>query len=433
MAVTIDWPTKVINVPRADMLLVQSVPTEIRELDIDSFRLSLKALEAGGEGMPFLDTHNNNPPVTVGGVTLARVIEIINGYSVTFEDGQYAVNLVGANSNIGDVTNVNQVSVRSANSAGLTYSKEIEDQSYTDSRVWIDTVNGTTGTQYPQGTPGDPVDNKVDAYAIIANRGLPKRWHLAGSLSIINSDDLDGLDIRGGSSVGTMINLTNANTQNFSASVCTITGTASGDVEFNNRVILEDYNGFSGSAEECELKGTLTLAGASAEHSLFDCWSGVPGTGTPIVDCNSLVGLELAVRPYTGGIQINNCSGAGSEISIDLLSGRVILDSTCTAGTIIVRGTGWITDNSGPGCTVIIEGLTYGTSGLTATESAQLGEIDTLRKLMMNGMETNPTTGILTIYDDDDVSVFLQGNIYEDVLAAQLYRGQGIERRNRLT
>lgn len=74
-----------------------------------------------------------------------------------------------------------------------------------------------------------------------------------------------------------------------------------------------------------------------------------------------------------------------------------------------------------------------GTSGLTATESSQLAEIDNVRKLMQNRMETDPVSGILTIYDDDDTTILYSGNIYEDVLASQLYRGQGIERRNRLT
>ena len=128
MALSVDWPTQVVTVPRTDMLLAQSSPTEIRELNLDDFRLELKSIEASVEGMPFLDIHQHNPPVTIGGVTLARVVEIINGYTVTFEDGQYAVNLVGANSNVADVTNVNQVSVRSANSAGLTYSKESDEE-----------------------------------------------------------------------------------------------------------------------------------------------------------------------------------------------------------------------------------------------------------------------------------------------------------------
>jgi hypothetical protein len=45
---------------------------------------------------------------------------------VTFEDGQYAVNLVGANSNIPDKTNVNQVSVRAFNTAGLVVASDVD-------------------------------------------------------------------------------------------------------------------------------------------------------------------------------------------------------------------------------------------------------------------------------------------------------------------
>lgn len=119
MPISINWETKVIFIPKADMSLVQTSPYEVRELDLDVFRLALKDLEDGEEGMIFDDTHRHNTEVLLGGVTYARSIEIINDYTVTFEDDQYAVNLVGANSNVGDVLNLNQVSVRSANSAGL--------------------------------------------------------------------------------------------------------------------------------------------------------------------------------------------------------------------------------------------------------------------------------------------------------------------------
>jgi len=117
--ISINWITKVITLPKADMALVQTDPFEIRELDLDEFRLSLKSIEESEEGMPYLDTHRHNTEVVLGGITLARVIEIINGYSVVFEDGQYAVNAVGGNSNLADVLNLNQVSLRSFNSAGL--------------------------------------------------------------------------------------------------------------------------------------------------------------------------------------------------------------------------------------------------------------------------------------------------------------------------
>lgn len=119
MAISIDWPTKVITIPKADTTLVDIGPPEIRSLDVNQFRKDLNALQAGEEGMPELTTHTHNPPVTVGGVTLARVVEIINGYTITFENGAYAVNLTGANNNISDVVNLNTVSIRAANSAGL--------------------------------------------------------------------------------------------------------------------------------------------------------------------------------------------------------------------------------------------------------------------------------------------------------------------------
>ena len=119
MAITINFPTGVISVPKADMTLVQSTPIEIRELNINTFRLRLKDLEDDADGQVWATTHNHNTTVSVGGVTLARVVEIINGYTVTFENGSYAVNLVGANSNIADVLNLNTVSIRAANSAGL--------------------------------------------------------------------------------------------------------------------------------------------------------------------------------------------------------------------------------------------------------------------------------------------------------------------------
>ncbi len=120
MAITIDWGTKTINVPKADMPVVQATPpVEIRELDLAAFRLGLKDLEDGAQGMVNPDTHRHETETLLGGITYARKIEIVNGYTVTFEEGQYAVNLVGANSNLLDVLNPNQVSVRSSNSAGL--------------------------------------------------------------------------------------------------------------------------------------------------------------------------------------------------------------------------------------------------------------------------------------------------------------------------
>ena len=116
MAISINWATKVINIPQADLT---DLGGGIYELNVNAFRLNLRDIEDDENGIPFQYTHNHNTQVTLGGLTLARVVEIIAPYTITFEDGQYAVNLVGANNNIADRTNVNQVSVRSSNSAGM--------------------------------------------------------------------------------------------------------------------------------------------------------------------------------------------------------------------------------------------------------------------------------------------------------------------------
>ena len=119
MAISIDWGTKVISVPKTFLSLVSGT---LYELDSDTFRLALKDLEDDEEGIPFPDTHQHNTEVTLSGVTFVRTIEIINGYTVEFEDGQYTVSIIGSNNNIQDVAGgvlvQNQVQVIPNNTAG---------------------------------------------------------------------------------------------------------------------------------------------------------------------------------------------------------------------------------------------------------------------------------------------------------------------------
>jgi len=120
----VDWSTKVITIYRAELTLVSGT---LYSFDTNQFRKDLKALESDDTGICFVDTHRHSTEVTVAKVPYARVIEIINGYSITFDpDILYSVRLEGSNNNIFDIEsgilNQNTVQVIPTNSAGLIVS-----------------------------------------------------------------------------------------------------------------------------------------------------------------------------------------------------------------------------------------------------------------------------------------------------------------------
>lgn len=116
MAITVNEVTKNIFVPQADLT---NLGGGLYTHDTEAFRLELRDWESSVPGSWRSITHLHNTTVTIAGTVLARVIEIINGYTITYEDGQYRVTLLGSNNNFVDVATVNQVSIVPTNSAGL--------------------------------------------------------------------------------------------------------------------------------------------------------------------------------------------------------------------------------------------------------------------------------------------------------------------------
>jgi hypothetical protein len=370
MAITVDWATKVINVPKADTTLIQSTPTEIRQLNLDTFRLTLRDLEDDFEGMPFDKTHNHNTTITVGGVTLARVVEIINGYTVTFEDGQYAVNLVGANSNVGDVVNVNQVSVRSANSAGLQDLSTILSAAY-QGEVVVDFTNGQSGTDVPIGTRSTPVNNIADALTIAAKEG-------ANTLRFAESTTLSNVTIPQGfiltSDSPALVKLTvnpSATVQGCEFINVTFEGTADGNNIIRECLLLNvDY--VSGFIFQCSLEGTISIVPGSL-CALLSCFSNtLAGQPNPIIDFNG--NGKVILRDYQGAIELINhtdTSGDG-DLCLDFSSGVCIIRPSVTAGFIPIRGICRVVDESTGTANVVDETVNQ----LVEDNAASLGIIN---------------------------------------------------------
>ena len=121
MAVTLDHNTLIFSVPQADLTLVGG---SLYECDTNWLKQQMMAILASAEGIEKEDAFIHFQEYTVVGVTYARAIQIINGYSIEFTpDSAWSVRLAGSNNNFFDVENgilvQNQVQVIAQNSAGL--------------------------------------------------------------------------------------------------------------------------------------------------------------------------------------------------------------------------------------------------------------------------------------------------------------------------
>lgn len=341
MAITVDWGNKIVSVPQSFLTLVGG---SVYTLDTESFKIAINDLEDSEQGMLHPQIINHSTKVSLGGIEYARVVEFINGYTITFENGSYVVNLVGSNNNILDVTNLNNVQVRSNNSAGLINVAEVQAQMY-DDKVSVDVTSSNSGTLYPIGTPLKPVNNIPDAIAIAASKGYTS-LQIIGDITVGNGDDVSGMTLIGQNPVRTTITINaDALTQGCEILNAEVTGNLDGGTILRECVI-SDLNYINGFVYNCMLNpGTISLGGSDTAHFL-NCYSGVPGVGTPCIDMDG-AGAEdtpLAMRGYNGGICLEQKTGTAA-CSIDLASGQVRIADTCTTGSVVVRGDGKVVRN----------------------------------------------------------------------------------------
>jgi len=127
VAYSVDWTNRIVTVPQSDLTLIQAAGANalaVYELDVADFWREVRRLESEVPGLPNpIIVSNTAPAATDSVTTLPRVVRVINGYRVEFDDspGNYQVRLVGGNTNIHDTSVLvpNGVSVVPSNSAGL--------------------------------------------------------------------------------------------------------------------------------------------------------------------------------------------------------------------------------------------------------------------------------------------------------------------------
>lgn len=92
-----------------------------------------------------------------------------------------------------------------------------------------------------------------------------------------------------------------------------------------------------------------------------------------------------------------------------------------------------LADYNGPTSAELVAEIDAVQADIAALTAPDNANILLIRKLLANKLHTNPTTGVIELYDDDDTTVLLSGNLFEDIAGTQAYQGSGADRRDRMT
>lgn len=351
---TIDWDSS----PR--VIYVDAPSTEITIQDLHDSCRFYESQPSAMDNPVLIDTAGLEP---LGGGTFVGLTATLQNAYVAFEARTGPTytqcnvsggNVVAVDANGSPLpspvfpTAFTQVVVTASSSATTQSQAQLEHSSF-DGGVWVNPNSGITGTEFPKGAPTDPVNNIPDAITIANARGFGTIY-VVGNYTFDTGDIISGFKVVGQNAARSQFTV-NAGADTVSAEILEayVTGNLDGGTIIRNSVV-DNINYINGFVYNCMLApGTIYLGGAQAAHFL-NCYSGVPGTGTPIIDCNGLGDTEdtpLAMRAYSGGIQLEGLTG-GAAVSLDFISGQVKINlATCTNGKVVVRGNAKVFDTDG--------------------------------------------------------------------------------------
>ena len=228
----------------------------------------------------------------------------------------------------------------------LDYSVTSRTVGYANGAVWVDTVNGTAGTEsYVNGTADNPVLTWADALTIAAAVGLERFEIINGSTITLNANS-DNYTLTGDAwtlALGTQ------SCSGISVHGADVTGVCTGATapHFHHCVFGATTTLPPSYLTDCGFNGTLTF-GSAGEFTFDTCHSMVGGTSTPIFDFGSgLTASEVNMRRYSGGVEIRNMGAGSGSYNMSLEGhGQLVIASTCSpTSTIAIRGHFTVTDN----------------------------------------------------------------------------------------
>ena len=332
MAISVDYTVTpwLITIPKTDLTLDSGTKYN---LTVDAFWQLLRDYADNPEGVinPVIYTR------VAATASTPSITEVNDDYYVIqFEDGLYSVNIINGNTNIRDVEIKNQVSVSTNNTTGFIDPTFLEAGLFSDG-VAIDILNGYEGIDKTSsggliGTRQNPSNNIRDAHIILDNKGF-NNFYIMRDMTISDENfNVHAHKFIGDSASGITVTIEDSTVIDLCEfSEMGIRGTLDrGNVL--RHCIIGDIIYFNGNIRSSLFIGSLTLGG-NVNATLTDC------SGNLLVDMG-ISGQALNVYKHSGNITITNKSGVNDNINISIEGGLVTIDSTVTAGTIIIRGNG---------------------------------------------------------------------------------------------
>jgi hypothetical protein len=268
--------------------------------------------------------------------------------SIGLNEGKVIIDssCIGGNILIGGIGDVINNSQLTPDITSLIRGEEIQYSSYNNG-ITIDQINGTDSSIYPYGTPSEPCKTLSNIIDITNNRGF-KNVYIRDDLNIVGIEEFDGYTFigNGKESSKVIVGLYSGNTYTQMLNCRFNEVCITGNFGIGSTIIADKCNigaicGTTIDARDCSLSSEIYLP--IGESNFTTCVDGIPGSGAPIINVGDC--LSLGFWRWSGGVVIENMIN-NTQVSFNINSGRMVINSSCTSGEVIARGIGTIVNNS---------------------------------------------------------------------------------------
>ena len=196
--------------------------------------------------------------------------------------------------------------------------------------VWFSTgTEGSAGAVVGvNGTPDLPVNNFADLLTLLSSTNLSQVQFLEG-LMVTTSALPSGTSICGRD--GTILLYGAHSLAPITVYNCIVSGSPVGTAGgFYVDCRISDISNWEASCLRCGLGGTIALA--TNPDIFFDrCYSTEAGLGNRLIVDMPASNADVMFRSYSGGVEFQNIdTGTAVNVSVDMVGGNVVIDSSCT-------------------------------------------------------------------------------------------------------